>query len=336
MSMMADSTTGGLRAVTEAAIGSLPGIANLYDDTLLPVEQQGEARHMTGLQWKAYAQASVAGIVQNAAGSAAAAAGSAAAAANSAQEAANKANEAKGSADAAKQYSGKPPIIQSGYWFTWNADQQKYIATGKRSVLNFDKTYPSVAAMNADTSNEENTVAIISTSVNIEENARIYIFDGSKWNYLADLSGFTGVGIQSITLTSGDHSPGTTDTYTVLCTDNSTYTFTVHNGATGPQGIQGPIGATGPQGPVGPDGPQGPQGEVGPVGPQGPQGEVGPQGPQGVQGPQGPQGINGVAVATTGAYAFNVDENGHLILHYTGDDAPDFSINASGHLILNL
>jgi len=36
---MADKTTGGLPAVQEAAIGSLPGIADLYDDTLLPVEQ---------------------------------------------------------------------------------------------------------------------------------------------------------------------------------------------------------------------------------------------------------------------------------------------------------
>lgn len=54
---MADKTTGGLPAVQEAAIGDLPGIADLYDDTLLPVEQQGEARHMTGAQWRGYAEA---------------------------------------------------------------------------------------------------------------------------------------------------------------------------------------------------------------------------------------------------------------------------------------
>ena len=40
---MADRTTGGLPAVQESAIGGLPGIADLYDDTLIPVEQQGEA-----------------------------------------------------------------------------------------------------------------------------------------------------------------------------------------------------------------------------------------------------------------------------------------------------
>ena len=78
---MADKTTGGLPAVEEAAIGSLPGIADLYDDTLLPVEQQGEAMHMTGRQWKKYAQASVEGYVDGAEEAARAAAASAAAAA---------------------------------------------------------------------------------------------------------------------------------------------------------------------------------------------------------------------------------------------------------------
>lgn len=52
--------------------------------------------------------------------------------------------------------------------------------------------------------------------------------------------------------------------------------------------------------------------------------------------PRGPRGFNGVAVAADGQYAFNVDGNGHLILIYTGDEAPDFVINENGHLILNV
>lgn len=118
--------------------------------------------------------------------------------------------------------------------------------------------------------------------------------------------------------------------------------------------LQGPIGQTGPQGPMGPTGPQGPQGiqgqrgykgdkgDRGPQGiqgPAGPQGIIGPQGPTGPIGPQGPQGergINGVAVEAAGFYAFNVDDNGHLILSYTGDQAPDFSIGSNGHLVLNI
>ena len=128
---MADKTTGALTAVQEAAIGDLPGIADLYDDTLLPVEQQGEARHMTGLQWKRYAQASVEGYVEGAEDAADAAAGSAAAAASSAAAAAGSAANAAGSADTAKQYSGKPPVIQNGTWWTWNAETQKYADTGE-------------------------------------------------------------------------------------------------------------------------------------------------------------------------------------------------------------
>lgn len=128
---MADKTTGGLTAVTESAIGDLPNIADLYDDTLLPVEQQGEARRMTGRQWKKYAQASVANYVESAQGAASDAAASATAAANSAAAAAGNASNAANSADTAKQYSGKPPIIQDGRWWTWNAETQEYVDTGE-------------------------------------------------------------------------------------------------------------------------------------------------------------------------------------------------------------
>lgn len=73
-----------------------------------------------------------------------------------------------------------------------------------------------------------------------------------------------------------------------------------------------------------------------PQGAVGPQGEAGPQGPQGVQGPQGERGINGVAVEATGFISFNVTEDGILQCIYSGDEAPDLSINADGHLILEL
>lgn len=69
--------------------------------------------------------------------------------------------------------------------------------------------------------------------------------------------------------------------------------------------------------------------------PRGKQGEPGPQGQQGIQGPPGPQGPSGVAVAAEGQYAFNI-EDGHLILYYTGDVAPDFEIGEDGHLYLNI
>jgi len=292
---MADKTTGQLPAVQEIPIGNLPGIAEIYDDLKIPGEFQGDAVHVLGLQVKKYAQAGVEVYVEGAKKSAEAAAGSAAEAASSAQS--------------AKEYSGKPPIVQDGRWWTWNAEAKQYADTGKRAVLGFDRTYGSVSEMQADHSNPPLTVAIISTSVNVEENAQLYVYNGTNWEYLSDLSGFTGVGIESFSLSSGDHSPGSTDIYTIMLTDGRSYDISVYNGAVGVQGPQGIQGI------------------------QGPRGEPGPKGDTGEPGPEGPPGINGVAVAADGVFAFNVDENGHLILSYAGGTAPDFSINQDdGHL----
>lgn len=96
-----------------------------------------------------------------------------------------------------------------------------------------------------------------------------------------------------------------------------------------------PRGRQGATGPAGPQGVQGPRGEDGPQGPTGPRGETGAQGPKGDPGPQGERGVAAV-VPTTGSYIFQVDERGHLILHYTGEEAPAFSVNDSGHLVLTL
>ena len=46
-------------------------------------------------------------------------------------------------------------------------------------------------------------------------------------------TGDDGVGITSITLLSGTHAPGTTDTYRITLSDGSTQDFTVYNGADG-------------------------------------------------------------------------------------------------------
>lgn len=96
-----------------------------------------------------------------------------------------------------------------------------------------------------------------------------------------------------------------------------------------------PRGRQGATGPTGPQGAQGPQGEDGPQGPTGPRGETGVQGPKGDPGPQGERGVAAV-VAAAGSYIFQVDERGHLILHHTGEEAPAFAINDSGHLTLTL
>ena len=128
---MADKTIGALPAVPEAAIGDLPSIAELYDNDLLAVEQQGDARKMTGRQWKIYAQAAVKKYVddaQKAADDAMAAVGQVGTAVADTKANADRADAA---AKKAEQYSGKPPIIQNGTWWTWNADKQVYLDTGE-------------------------------------------------------------------------------------------------------------------------------------------------------------------------------------------------------------
>lgn len=194
---MADRTIGGLQ---ESPIGALPGIADLYDDSLLPVEQQGEARKMTGAQWKRYAQAGVSGYVEGAKEAAKAAAESAAAAEKSAENAAGSAGEAAGSAQSAKEYSGKPPVIRDGTWWTWNAERKEYVDTGEAARGERGEIGP----------------------------PGIQGIPGDQ-----GIQGETGAGIQSIERTGGDGSPGTVDTYTITMTDGSEATFSVYNGADG-------------------------------------------------------------------------------------------------------
>lgn len=116
-------------------------------------------------------------------------------------------------------------------------------------------------------------------------------------------------------------------------------------GIQGERGLQGEPGVQGPKGDPGEpgaQGPEGPQGVQGPKGDTGPQGAVGPQGPQGTQGPKGDkgdkgeQGPSGVQVVATGYFGFYVNETGHLICQYSGEEAPDASINEEGHLILKI
>ncbi len=65
-----------------------------------------------------------------------------------------------------------------------------------------------------------------------------WIWDASTQMYVdskisCELVGPVGVGVSDIKLTTGDHTPGTTDIYTVTLTDKSTYNISVYNGRNG-------------------------------------------------------------------------------------------------------
>lgn len=194
-------------------------------------------------------------------------------------------DEARNARDTAKQYSGKPAKAIDGTWWIWNAETGEYEDSGASSVLSIQHSYPSIVAMDADFDNtNRNDMAIISSSVEKEDTAKLYINNGTEWVYLCDLSGVQGakgdaatvtvgtvtagdagsdplvtnagtpaaavlnfvipkgdkgdkgdpgVGISSITLTSGNHTPGTEDTYTVRLTDGKEFSFQVYNGTNG-------------------------------------------------------------------------------------------------------
>ena len=123
------------------------------------------------------------------------------------------------------------------------------------------KTYSSVAEMNADFNNMAlGDYVMIASSVEVEDNAKLYTKGQSQWIFITDFSGATGiqgpqgergpqgvqgeqgiqgiqgpqgiqgvagVGITSVTKTS---TSGNVDTYTILFTNNSTTTFQITNG----------------------------------------------------------------------------------------------------------
>ena len=117
--------------MADRTIGELPVADHLDDESLLVVEQQGEARSIQGLLVRRFAEAATEGAVQAAQAAAEQAEQSAQDAANSADQAAKSADEAAESAQSAQQYSGKPPRIRNGTWWIWNADTQQYEDTGE-------------------------------------------------------------------------------------------------------------------------------------------------------------------------------------------------------------
>ena len=109
------------------------------------------------------------------------------------------------------------------------------------------KTYASIAAMNADAANvPEGKFVIITSTVEEEDNAKLFCKNATGFSFITDMSGATGI--------------------------------------KGEKGDQGDQGEKGDKGDKGDPGPQGIQGEQGIQGPQGVQGEKGEKGDAGKDG----------------------------------------------------
>jgi hypothetical protein len=154
------------------------------------------------------------------------------------------------------------------------------------------KSYSSVAALTADTS-PTNIVAgqfaVIETgNVNDAENSRLYLWSGTVYSYVSDLSGAQGItGPQGNTgYTGSAGANGSTGT-------QGSIGFTGSAGANGSTGTQGSIGFTGS---AGANGSTGTQGSIGFTGSAGANGSTGTQGSIGFT---GSRGIDGVTTTTT-------------------------------------
>lgn len=152
-------------------------------------------------------------------------------AAEAARDAAvNSQNGAKASEDAAAASKTDAEAAK-----TAAVDARDKAQTAKTAAENSEanaKTYKESAAESAATAQQ------YSGKPPKPENGTWWIWDAEKGTYVntnisCELTGKTGNGIQSIQLTQGNHTPGSTDIYTVTMTDGSKYNIAVYNGLNG-------------------------------------------------------------------------------------------------------
>lgn len=205
---MADKTTGGLKAVKESPIGGLPGILDIYDDTLIPVEQQGEARHMKGRQFKEYAKASVSIYV------------------DAAEDAADRAEAAVGQiGDAVEQTQANKEAAQAAQEAAEDAK-----AGAETAQEGAEKARDAIANMIVEAMDLPNGEPATVTKELVDD---VYKLVFGLPRGPQGIQGPQGSSIASIVRTEGNAIPGTVDTYTITLTDGSTTTFQVYNGADG-------------------------------------------------------------------------------------------------------
>lgn len=180
--------------MADRTVGSLPLAPDLYDDSLLVIEQQGAARSISGAQLKKYAREGVASYVEDAQ-----------AAAKDAQEAAKSVGssvaEAKKSEEAAK-------TAQTG------------AETARKAIEDLE--------VSTDTLPAGSPASVLKTA----KDGHVLLAFGLPTGAQGP-RGLPGSSIQKIERTAGTGASGTVDTYTITLTDGSTARFQVYNGKDG-------------------------------------------------------------------------------------------------------
>lgn len=180
--------------MADRSVGALPRAPDLYDDSLLVIEQQGAAQSLTGAQLKGFAREGVETYVEDAQ-----------AAAKAAQEAVKSVGNSVEQAQAAQSAA---QTAREGA-----EAAQKAIEDLEVSVDTLAAGAPASVKKTA----REGHVLL-----------RFGLPTGAQGP-----RGLPGSSIQKIERTSGTGAAGTVDTYTVTLTDGSTTTFQVRNGRDG-------------------------------------------------------------------------------------------------------
>ena len=180
--------------MADRTVGGLPPAPDLYDDSLLVIEQQGAARSLTGEQLKGFARAGAADYVEAAQN-----------AAQAAQEAVQSVGDSVAQAQAAETAA---KAAQAG------------AETARKAVEDLE--------VSADTLPAGTPASVEKTAKEGHVLLKLGIPQGIQGK-----TGNPGSSIQKIERTAGTGAAGTVDTYTVTLTDGSTTTFQVRNGADG-------------------------------------------------------------------------------------------------------
>lgn len=179
-------------------IGATPQAQELTDDTLIPIEQTSQTMHLTGAQFRSFAVAAAEARVEDAE--------------NAAEDAAASADKAKGD-----QEKIASQLTQAQAAQTAAAKSASQAAAAKQAILDMG-----VSASASDPG------SAASVEKSTDASGRVTL----KFTIPRGVAGPMGT-ILDISRTAGDGSSGSTDTYTITCSDGSTANFYVYNGKDG-------------------------------------------------------------------------------------------------------
>lgn len=206
--------------MADKQINELPGASEIYDETLIPAQQNGQAVSVAGSVFKSYAVEAAKGqaeAAQQAASFAQEAAGSIGSAVKDAQDAAAN---AEASRDAIANMTVEAHTLPSGSPAT----------VGKELVNDIYKlTFGLPAGQKGDKGEKGETGAEGPKG----EKGDPFTYEDFTESQLESLRGPSGSSIQSIDRTAGNGAQGTIDTYTVTLTNGDTSLFQVYNGKDG-------------------------------------------------------------------------------------------------------